>query len=103
MINIKKYKFRVLVPSLYILFVVSALIFMIKTYNDNALCGVYAIVITCPWSIILTSIAVIISPDIFNCSMIPGIIIIVLSALINIIFLFFISYKLDRRKITNHK
>lgn len=95
--NINTYLFRILLPFLYIIIVASSLVFMFKTCHESALCGVYAGVLTIPWSMIFTFTVMLISPDIFN-SMVPGIIIILISAFINIILLFLIGYKLDKKK-----
>jgi len=106
--NINTYLFRILFPFVYIIIVASSLIFMFSTCHDNALCGVYAIVLTIPWSMIFIFTVSLISPDIFN-SMIPGTIIILISAFINIILLLLIGYKLDKKKmrksdkLINHK
>lgn len=92
----KKSIFGIILPGFYSLLVLAALVFMFATARQSAFCGVYALLITLPWSMFFVFILNTIAPTVFN-SMIPGTIIICFSAAINIGLLYFIGVSIDRR------
>lgn len=62
----------------------------------TAFCGLYAIVLTLPWSLIATGFFSAVCPDAFN-SMIPGAVIILLSGIINTSLILFAPSLMARR------
>ncbi len=96
LINYKKYLFRISIPGIYSLLVLAALIFMFQNVTKTPFCAVYAIAITMPWSIIFMLPLALLFPGIFGGSMILATLIVLLSAFINIVWLFFIGYGFDK-------
>ena len=73
--------FSMLIPGVYVVAVLAALIFMFATAHKTAFCALYAILITEPWSnLILPNVKVSASPTLFGIPLITTLLICVFAA-----------------------
>ena len=69
---------------------------MAATAQESAFCGLYALVITIPWSLAFGAIIDQVIPKIFDESIIPGVSIILISGFINIAIILSIEKAIKR-------
>ena len=86
-------KARLVLPVVYGVLFVAALMWMLILAKQTAFCGVPLVLLTIPWSLIATSI---ISPSTFGSSMLPGTLILSLCGLLNGAIAFLIGAGIDR-------
>ncbi len=67
----------------YLLIVATAIGYLVAIAHETAFCGLPAVTLTLPWSVLLTLAGASVAPRMFDSSLIPGIVIIVMSAGIN--------------------
>lgn len=73
---------------IYFVIVTSTIILMFATTHESAFSGLYAMLATAPWSFLFAFLLSALSPQVFD-SMLPGILIIFISAGINLYLLLF--------------
>lgn len=90
------YFFRTLLPGVYALAFIAAMIFMFANAHQTAFCGLYAILITSPLSMLIISTGFIpTSPTAFGFPLLV-LLVLCLSAALNGTALYFIGTLLDR-------
>lgn len=72
-----------IISWIYAAAVVASLGYMFATSHETAFCGLPAVVLTMPWSLLFPPIAQAVFPRIFDSSLIPGTLLILASALMN--------------------
>lgn len=101
--NKSPFIFRAILPGIYGLILIASLVVLFENASRDAFCGLLAIVVTLPWSMLfiflLDHIA---APQIFD-SMIPGIIVILLAGGINVYIMYLIGYTIDRYRIEHEE
>ena len=90
-------KNRFVLPMVYGVLFVMALLWMFAHARQTAFCGIFVVLLTFPWSLVLTPVIDAISPGVFDSSMLPGTILAVVSALLNAGILFVIGGVADGR------
>lgn len=89
-LKMKTYFVRLsILPTIYLLIVAASLVFMAVMARQTAFCGIYAIIVTLPWSVLFTLILTTINPEFFDHSMVPGTAIIIVSAFLNAVLIYF--------------
>lgn len=81
-------KTRIVLPVMYGVFFIAALVWMFAHAKQTAFCGIFAVLLTIPWSLLVTPIIERISPGLFDSSMLPGTLVLVFCALLNAGILF---------------
>jgi hypothetical protein len=89
-------RWGLVLTAMYFCVVVASIVFMFVTAQRTAFCGLYAIVVTQPWSILLTGLVDSIAPTAFD-SMIPGVTIIIISGILNCLLILAFSILLQKR------
>ena len=87
----------IFMPSIYGFVVAVALLVMFAEPQRHSLRGVGVMLVTLPWSVVFSVIVDHFAPPHFFNSMVPGTIIVCLSAAVNMVLLFFMGAALDRR------
>ena len=89
--------FSVLFPGVYVVAVLAAMFFMYATAHQTAFCGLYAYLVTLPWShLIFSTVKVPASPMVFGVPLLSTLVIGV-SALMNGALLYLLGCVLDGR------
>jgi len=86
---------RVLLPVAYAGFVVAALVWMLLHERETAFAGVFAVLLTLPWSVVAIIAFSLISPGIFDASLIPGTLVVILCACLNAVILRRVGARID--------
>jgi hypothetical protein len=84
-------------PSIYGLVVAATFVAMFAEPQRHGLHGVGVMLVTLPWSVIFSVVVNYFVPPHFFDSVLPGAVIVCLSAAVNMVLLFFIGAALDRK------
>jgi hypothetical protein len=94
-----KFWVRIGAPALYVCIIAWSLIVMFDTAGQTAFCGIYAVIFTMPWSLLLTLLSFIFvdydSPNTGGALMMPAVFVIV-SALLNLALYFYFTLPRQR-------
>src|SRR5262249_49596096 len=88
-------KKRVLLPAAYAAFVIAALVWMFLHAKQTPLAGVLALILTAPWSVLAVLAITLLSPGIFDSSLIPGTLVVLICACVNGAILFRVGARID--------
>jgi hypothetical protein len=87
---------RLVLPTAYVALFILALIYMFANASQTPMCGIFAILLTVPWSVVAFVAVAIASPRTLESSLLPGVVIVTLCALLNGGILVFVGARIDR-------
>ena len=91
-------KNKVITLAVYTLCFLGSLAYLFVFAKETAFCGAPAMMLTMPWSLILTLLVNSVSQEIFDSSILPGVVLLVISFFLNVgCIVFFIKNKTSNK------
>jgi hypothetical protein len=88
-------KAHLVLPAIYGALFIAALMVMFATAKQTAFCGIYAVLLTIPWSLLAIPICSAAWPGLFDVSMLPSTLILSFCGVLNCGITFLIGTDLD--------
>ena len=88
-------KARLLLPTTYALVFAAALLWMFTHAKQTALAGIFAMLLTLPWSVLGVILVDLIFPRLFDSSLLPGTLLLTAAACINLSVLIVVGARID--------
>lgn len=88
-------KARLLLPATYAVLFAAALLFLFTQARQSAMAGIFAVLLTLPWSVLGGILVDFISPTLFDSSLVPGALLATVGACINLGLLIVAGARID--------
>ena len=90
-------KTRLLLPTVYAALCGGAWLWMLGHAKETPFAGLFAVLLTLPWSVLAVFVLAWRFPDLFDSSLVPATIVIATAACVNVVLLFAAGAKWDGR------
>ena len=98
----EKILWRLLLPVIYAVLLSVAIVYLFTMAPTDEFCGLPAMMLSLPWSVLSVFLVAIISPGVLESSLIPGVVLILISGGIWIYLLWRLGRVLDRKRIVKN-